>query len=500
MSVATKSVKPLYKKIAFPLLTFLALALGGFAYYRLVLLPKQASAARPTYQTARAVVGNLSLTASGSGTLVAADEKELVFTTGGQVKTVLVKMGDQVNAGDLLAEVDDTDARVAYEQARRSLAELTSPAAIAAAQKAVGDAETQVTKARLHLEYLISPDVMYWETEIEKAEHALKKARNKAETSPGDAAAKKDLDEVKAYLDFSKNQLALAWEEYHEYVLDNFTVRGPSGKTTVKPTDLEIVEARAAIADARTALKENQYLYAVLTGGEIPEGVTGAALTELEQARLDLNAAQKTLDGTRIYAPISGTVVYIGASMGDTVKGQDDYGDSATVMVTVVDLASQACLDFYLDETDWDVLAVGETVEAVFKVDKDKVFTGKVIEVDPNLSVSGDEMMGQTKLVNGLAQLDVTFDELNLPLGTSVTVTVTGKQASGVTLIPVEALHETDDGGYAVYVLTAGQFVERLVEIGLQNDSYAEVKSGLQAGEMVVTGNVVSGSDTTVMP
>jgi multidrug efflux pump subunit AcrA (membrane-fusion protein) len=51
----------------------------------------------------------------------------------------------------------------------------------------------------------------------------------------------------------------------------------------------------------------------------------------------------------------------------------------------------------------------------------------------------------------------------------------------------VDALHETEDGKHAVTVIQNGQQVEREVEIGLQNDTYAEVKSGLAAGEVVVT-------------
>jgi multidrug efflux pump subunit AcrA (membrane-fusion protein) len=50
----------------------------------------------------------------------------------------------------------------------------------------------------------------------------------------------------------------------------------------------------------------------------------------------------------------------------------------------------------------------------------------------------------------------------------------------------VNAIHKTDDG-YAVTVIQNGKQAERRVEIGLQNETYAEIKSGLEAGETVVT-------------
>jgi macrolide-specific efflux system membrane fusion protein len=66
-------------------------------------------------------------------------------------------------------------------------------------------------------------------------------------------------------------------------------------------------------------------------------------------------------------------------------------------------------------------------------------------------------------------------------------VEVVGAEAKGVVLIPVDAIHQTEDGKQVVTVLEGGQQVEREIEVGLQNATYAEVKSGLVAGEFVVS-------------
>jgi multidrug efflux pump subunit AcrA (membrane-fusion protein) len=66
-------------------------------------------------------------------------------------------------------------------------------------------------------------------------------------------------------------------------------------------------------------------------------------------------------------------------------------------------------------------------------------------------------------------------------------VEVVGGEARGVVLVPVTAIRATEEGRHVVTVLQNGRQVEREIEIGLQNDSYAEVKSGLEAGESVVT-------------
>ena len=62
-----------------------------------------------------------------------------------------------------------------------------------------------------------------------------------------------------------------------------------------------------------------------------------------------------------------------------------------------------------------------------------------------------------------------------------------GGEARGAVLVPVGAIHEIERGHYVVYILQNGQKVERAIEIGLKNDTYAEVKSGLEAGEVVLT-------------
>jgi multidrug efflux pump subunit AcrA (membrane-fusion protein) len=54
-------------------------------------------------------------------------------------------------------------------------------------------------------------------------------------------------------------------------------------------------------------------------------------------------------------------------------------------------------------------------------------------------------------------------------------------------LVPVSALKESEPGKYIVYLMQSGEPVEQEVEIGLQDLLYAEMKSGLQSGDVVLT-------------
>jgi multidrug efflux pump subunit AcrA (membrane-fusion protein) len=57
-------------------------------------------------------------------------------------------------------------------------------------------------------------------------------------------------------------------------------------------------------------------------------------------------------------------------------------------------------------------------------------------------------------------------------------------------LVPVEALREIGDGKYTLFVMQNGTPKLRTVDVGLQDITYAEIKSGLEAGEIVTTGIV----------
>src|SRR5512141_1475684 len=77
---------------------------GGYAYYAKVYLPSQITTTTASLQTATVKQGDLVIYASGTGTLVASDEVDLAFQTGGQVTEIAVEVGDKVNAGDVLAK------------------------------------------------------------------------------------------------------------------------------------------------------------------------------------------------------------------------------------------------------------------------------------------------------------------------------------------------------------------------------------------------------------
>lgn len=75
-------------------------------------------------ETAQAHTGSISASYSGTATLEARREAEVVARVGGVVKNLAVEEGDHVEAGEVLAQLDDAELRLQVEQARASLGKL----------------------------------------------------------------------------------------------------------------------------------------------------------------------------------------------------------------------------------------------------------------------------------------------------------------------------------------------------------------------------------------
>jgi len=126
---------------------------AGYIYSRLNSQAPAGTSTENTLQTARATTGDLILFAKGTGTVSPAAESKIGFNTGGQVSSVDVKIGDPVETGQVLAQLDDTFAKIDLAQAQAAMNKLTSAAAIATAEQTLAAAQTIFVNAKKTLEY-----------------------------------------------------------------------------------------------------------------------------------------------------------------------------------------------------------------------------------------------------------------------------------------------------------------------------------------------------------
>lgn len=99
-----------------------ALIAGGLYFYRSQTTLAQEPTETPL-QTTTVRRGDLVVSATGAGTVIPASEVSLGFDSGGLLVEIPVQVGDRVQAGDVLARVDDTSARSQVKQAELNLTE-----------------------------------------------------------------------------------------------------------------------------------------------------------------------------------------------------------------------------------------------------------------------------------------------------------------------------------------------------------------------------------------
>jgi len=214
------------------------------------------------------------------------------------------------------------------------------------------------------------------------------------------------------------------------------------------------------------------------------QGKVASAQNALDQAQTDLGSAT-------LKAPFDGTITSIAGKVGDTVT-TDPKNTSATIaanqtFITIDDLA-HPLLQFSMDETDLDKIAVGEKAIVVFDSLSHQTFNGTVTRLDPSLNTSSGY-----KTVTGLIQVDFSAasSASTLQEGSTATIQIVHAQVTNALLIPVIALHEAANGDYAVYVVGSnGQMQLQTVQVGVEDAVNAEITSGLTEGQAVSIGNV----------
>lgn len=458
------------RKILVPLLLIViaAAAVGGYFYWQQMQKVSAQSTTNTTTQTAKVKTGNITVSTSGTGTLVPGAQANLAFTASGTVSEVDVKVGDVVKEGQVLAKLTGTDtlqsnidsAQDTLNTAQEALDTLKASGAsnLANAQLTLASANQALTNAKAGL---------------------IPAGAARCDAATTDAyytkylAAKSQLDYLSAgnysqdyYLYTivpAKNKVAQAYSTYI-YCLGY--------------KDYEIQSSQATLALAEQKVQDAQDNLDLLqkNNGINPTDLTTAENT-VASAQLNLEEAKATLDGTTIKAPYDGTILSVAGAVGDKA--------GTSTFITIGDLTHPQ-IQFNADETDMENISLGQTVQITFDAIDGRTFTGKVSQIYPSLvTVSGYQT------VQGIIDMDLSAEK-NLPTmvsGMSATVNMIKAQANNVLIVPVAAVRDLGGGQYAVFVVGSdGQPKLTIVTVGLQDAANAEIKTGLSDGQTVTTG------------
>lgn len=228
----------------------------------------------------------------------------------GQVIKVYVDDNQQVQAGQLLAEIDPKDYQVALEQAQANLAS----AQASAIQASVNVPITSVTA---------STSVSTTGSDVQAAQAAVSQAQKQAQASQARVeqakanATKSDLD-VERYTPLVQKDV-ISKQQY-----DGAVAQAAANKATVLEAEATVIAQQAAVSQALQKLSQSrsQASESVRNGpGQVKaqQAKANAAMADVKQAQAKVDQAQLNLSYTRITAPAAGIVnkknVQVGANL-----------------------------------------------------------------------------------------------------------------------------------------------------------------------------------------
>ncbi|MBN1877131.1 MAG: efflux RND transporter periplasmic adaptor subunit [Anaerolineae bacterium] len=359
----------------------------GLALILVVLLPacdmlSSMSGATPEATPAPAVqvVPMVSVT----GELVPADWITIDAQVGGEVLEVLVEEGTVVEAGDLLVQLDDADARLAVEQAEVNLRTIqiqvaqakvgpyAENIAVAAAQVAAAQvAVTQTLAARNQLTY---PGLA---ADIAAAEAAVASATSEQCVLSDRYDDMIKCDKVEGEDDVCPNLGRNEKETRFALHAANLRLAAAEAQRAAVETQywaqVKAAEVAVDVAQAQWEVSVAQWMAAQLGPRQEDIAVAEAAVV---QAEVTLEMAQVALERTAIYAPIGGTVGKVLIKRGESIMPDQPLvtlGDLTTLQVETTDL----------DEIDVAKIRLEQEVVVTFDALPNQTFAGHVQKIAP---------------------------------------------------------------------------------------------------------------------
>ena len=365
------------KRIIRPLILILllvAVVAGGYWYYRNRSASTAAAAASTNFtQVVDVTRGNLSAAISVVGELDAVENAELAFermSGTAKLESLLVKAGNTVKAGQVLATIDATPYQQALDQAKsdlqaaeETLAELKTPTTaldIAKADLTIATAEYQGQQAQDTLANLLQPDLAQLKVNVADAQSTLAQAQASLVAAKSDTAAQDQLAKLRDteaeltvehgrlatenYSDpFYQDRLQVAYNKMMDAVDARVTaevqpqVNTLKAQMQVRKAEQSLADAQKALADAQAGAKASTDAALTLAKAQLAvkdaevalataqdarakldEGADAVTLAstqaDVDKKRLAVADAETALAGTKLTAPFDGTVLQTNVS------------------------------------------------------------------------------------------------------------------------------------------------------------------------------------------
>jgi len=260
-----------------------------------------------------------------------------------------------------------------------------------------------------------------------------------------------------------------------------------------------------------------------------------SALAQVDEAEGILKQAQDSLSKTVIYSPMDGTVSSRSSEVAERVQSSSEF--AGTEIMRVADLTKME-VRVKVNENDIVNVKVGDPVKISIDAYPDRKFNGVVREIAAsadNAGATGQASASSDQVTNFIVKIRVSDKDLALRPGMSGTADIETQTAKDVVAIPIQSVTVRARGGMTaeelakknekdakdrtgndqdvasekadalrdreklekvVFVRDGDKVRMQKVETGIADNSVIEIKSGIKAGEEVVSGTYAAISRT----
>ena len=266
-------------------------------------------------------------------------------------------------------------------------------------------------------------------------------------------------------------------------------------ESDLKSADANLASAKASYEYAKSNYDRDKKLHdeQLISDYEFQtsERDYDVARLSYEKSKADRVRAAKNLNYAEIYSPIDGIVISREVEVGQTVVSSMNVAD----LYVIADLENMRVVG-NVDEADIGQVKMGQRVTFTVDAYPDDVFSGTVTQVRLNPTTTSNVVTYEV-IVNA------PNPDLKLIPGMTANLTIYTLELDDVIAVPLKAMKfqplppEDEESGlpkpeplaqpaeHSVWVVKDNHLIETPVEVGVSNNIYQQIVSGLSPGEKI---------------
>ncbi len=420
-----------------------------------------------------------------TGNVEAVNVSNIYPDTSAKILDVLVKEGDEVKAGDVIALLDsgDTEYNISMKEAALELSALTNSYNIKDSQTNLNNLNEQIgngLNASLNSsqQALLSAQENY-QNAADKYNKAL--AEYETETAPSIVSAKQNLKTAQLNYDNTMSQYSdefpisdearAVHENSIQIARDNLEQAKKAEKELVDDYYEAFLDAEKSLLDA-----EKSYETTSLSVEQNIENATNSlektqALSNEKTAQMELEHLKESLNDFTVYAPIDGYITALNMKKGE-------YAASSASVAEVTDLSKMQA-SIKIDEYDVSQVKTGDAVQIYINA-LDVSYEGKIANIAKKATIENN-----VSYLEAIVEFD-TNDAVSS--GLSAEIKLIKADEKGVLALPIDVIqYDSDNTSYVLIKGADGKEIKTLVKLGVSDGSYVQILDGVNENDIILT-------------